>query len=182
MAEEAFDEADWRDRISAHRAEKDEFFRSGEASPIPATERDTFEGLSYFPLDPDFRFEARFVRSDRPEAVTLPANRGPDVEIERVGTVGFTVDGAHETLAVYRSNGVNDCLVPFGDETNGESTWEGGRYLTLDVGAVETDDTVVVLDFNLAYHPFCVFDDEYVAVRAPPENQLSVAIRAGERI
>jgi uncharacterized protein (DUF1684 family) len=38
------------------------------------------------------------------------------------------------------------------------------------------------LDFNTAYHPYCVYNHDYVCPIPPPENRLPVAIRAGERL
>ena len=39
-----------------------------------------------------------------------------------------------------------------------------------------------VVDFNRAYNPACVFSPHYNCPIPPPENRLSVAIRAGERM
>jgi hypothetical protein len=38
------------------------------------------------------------------------------------------------------------------------------------------------LDFNRAYHPYCVYNVSYVCPVPPTENRLSVAIQAGERL
>jgi uncharacterized protein (DUF1684 family) len=68
--------------------------------------------------------------------------------------------------------------VPFGDLTNGEETYKGGRYLELD----RTPTGLYDLDFNRAYHPYCVYDISYVCPVPPRENRLTVAIKAGERL
>ena len=49
--------------------------------------------------------------------------------------------------------------MPFGDLTNGTETYQGGRYLDLD----RTASGVYDLDFNRAYHPFCVFNPSTTA-------------------
>ena len=36
--------------------------------------------------------------------------------------------------------------------------------------------------FNFAYQPSCAFDPKWCCPLAPPENQLDIAIRAGERL
>jgi uncharacterized protein (DUF1684 family) len=69
-------------------------------------------------------------------------------------------------------------FVPFGDLTNGAETYKGGRYLDLD----RTPTGLYDLDFNRAYHPYCVYDPSYVCPVPPRENRLTVAIRAGERL
>jgi hypothetical protein len=68
--------------------------------------------------------------------------------------------------------------VPFGDLTNGTETYKGGRYLDLD----RTPTGLYDLDFNRAYHPFCVYDPSYVCPVPPRENRMTVAIKAGERL
>ncbi len=42
--------------------------------------------------------------------------------------------------------------------------------------------TRLVLDFNYAYHPSCVYSDRWSCPLAPPENHLPVAVTAGERL
>ncbi|MFB6081469.1 MAG: DUF1684 domain-containing protein [Halanaeroarchaeum sp.] len=174
------DETAWRARIDEYRREKDAFL-AGEDSPLPPSTKADFDGLSYFPPDRAYRVEARFQWAQDPETVELPANRGPDIEYERVATLGFGLHDDHHVLAAFRAPGQQDLLVPFTDETNGTETAREGRYLALSLGDVETGDTVVV-DFNLAYHPFCVYDEEFLSVLAPEENELSTAIHAGERL
>jgi hypothetical protein len=44
------------------------------------------------------------------------------------------------------------------------------------------DDGTYSLDFNLAYHPSCVYDPKFSCPLTPPENRLQVPIRAGERL
>lgn len=39
----------------------------------------------------------------------------------------------------------------------------------------------VVVDLNLAYNPYCAYNDAWTCPLSPPENWLRVPIRAGER-
>lgn len=181
MPPESFDEADWRERLQTHRRRKDEFFAEDPESPISDVEQEDFDGLAYFSPDASFRFEARYEAFETAEEVRLGATRGPDLEYLRVGTVGFTAEGDHHVLRAFRAPGVEDILVPFRDETNGNETWQHGRYLSLDFDA-GADHSSVVLDFNLAYHPFCVYADTHVSAIPPTENRLPFAVRAGERL
>jgi uncharacterized protein (DUF1684 family) len=85
------------------------------------------------------------------------------------------------TLTAFADEGertITRLFVPFGDLTSGSETYGGGRYLELE----RTSTTLYDLDFNRAYHPFCVFNIAYVCPVPPPENRLNVAIRAGERL
>ena len=68
--------------------------------------------------------------------------------------------------------------MPFLDETSGTVTYGAGRYLDLD----PEEDGTYVLDFNLAYHPSCVYDARFSCPLTPAENRLPVRIEAGERL
>ena len=69
-------------------------------------------------------------------------------------------------------------FVPFGDLTNKNETYRAGRYLDLERTATGLYD----LDFNRAYHPFCLFNTTYECPIPPRENHLQVPVRAGERL
>jgi uncharacterized protein (DUF1684 family) len=43
-----------------------------------------------------------------------------------------------------------------------------------------TADGKLILDFNLAYNPYCAYNELYSCPIPPAENRLSVAIKAGE--
>lgn len=178
--EAAFDEAAWRERVREHRAEKDEFFAEHPQSPIPPEDREAFDGLAYFEPDPDYRVVARFGRAQTPEPVSLETTQGPPAEYDRVGVLGFTLDGEHRTLEAFRVEGEDSLFVPFADETNGDETYHRGRYLDVDAADAEQGDDVVV-DFNLAYNPFCAYGDQFSCALPPAENRLDTAVRAGEQ-
>lgn len=67
----------------------------------------------------------------------------------------------------------------FGDQTNGKTTYSGGRFLVI---AAPGPDEEYVLDFNQAYNPPCVFTPYATCPLPAPENQLTTAIEAGERM
>jgi uncharacterized protein (DUF1684 family) len=46
--------------------------------------------------------------------------------------------------------------------------------------ALESGDEVV-LDFNLAYSPFCAFSDTFSCPLPPEENWLETTVEAGEK-
>ena len=75
-------------------------------------------------------------------------------------------------------------FLPFGDATNRQSTYGGGRYLldTLKGEDLGTKDGSLILDFNFAYHPPCYYNQDWSCPLAPPGNHLPIPIRAGERI
>ena len=101
--------------------------------------------------------------------------------MRRVGTLAFTLKGQPLSLGAFVEADEKDMrrlFVPFGDLTNGIETYPGGRYLDLE----RTASGVYDLDFNRAYHPFCLFNATYDCPYPPPESRLKVPIRAGERL
>ena len=68
--------------------------------------------------------------------------------------------------------------MPFSDATSGRETYGRGRYLDLEI----EPDGSVILDFNLAYQPYCAYSSAYSCPLTPAENRLAVPILAGERL
>ena len=103
----------------------------------------------------------------------------------RIGWVSFRVYGQDCRLAVYwLDEYAGGIFIPFRDATSGHQSYGGGRYLWdsakgADLGS-EGDQLVV--DFNYAYHPSCVYDERWSCPLSPDENRLPVAISAGERL
>ena len=111
----------------------------------------------------------------------MPTSTGQRRQMRRVGSLAFTLKGQPLTLTAFVDASENDMrrlFVPFGDLTNGSETYQGGRYLDLDRTATGVYD----LDFNRAYHPYCLFNSGYDCPVPPRENRLALPIRAGERL
>lgn len=168
------------ERVRQHRAEKDEFFAEHPHSPIPPDEREGFDGLEYFPPDPDYRFELPLHEHDETEAITVETTADGEQRYERFGEFRFAVDGTDCTLQAFRREDDDGFWVPFRDDTNGEETYPAGRYLDLDP-AEDRVDGEWVLDFNDAYNPFCAYSARYECPLIPMDNWLDVRVEAGEK-
>ena len=175
-------EQPYPDEIGAWRAEKDRFMRESSESPVPDGERATFAPLAYFPIDLDYRVPAALKPTTAGELVIeMSTSTGQKRRMRRVGTLEFTLKGQSLALTAFVDASENDMrrlFVPFGDLTNGTETYPGGRYLDLERTATNIYD----LDFNRAYHPFCLFNAAYDCPVPPRENRLKVPVRAGERL
>jgi len=170
----------YSEAIEAERAAKDEYFRLAPDSPIPADERDAFEGLGYFEPDAAYRVEGLVLGAyagDEPEAFDLPTSTDDLRRAWRAGTFRFELDGQALTLTAYDLGG-GELFVPFLDATSGRETYGAGRYLDVEP---ELDGTFT-LDFNLAYHPYCAYSPVYSCPLTPAENRLAVRVEAGERL
>jgi uncharacterized protein (DUF1684 family) len=171
-----------QDPLLSERTAKDQFFRSGDDSPIPVEERESFQGLTYFPVNEDLRFSVRLNRYPDPKSVRLSTNTGEIRSGLRYGYFDFTVNGQSCRLQVYRlddmsGSGGPSLFIPFRDVTSGKETYESGRYIDL----TENTSGIYELDFNRAYNPYCAFNSSYSCPLPPEENLLSVPIRAGEK-
>ena len=172
----------YRDQVLAFRAEKDLMFR-GKDSPIPVDQRSTFPGLVYYPVDASARVPT-FLTEDRtgpPVVIELQTSGDERRRMRRVGSLGFTYGGSTLKLTAFAdadTGNVDRLFVPFGDLTNTSETYRGGRYLDLD----RTSTGLYDLDFNRAYHPYCVYNPSYICPVPPAENRLAISIQAGERL
>jgi len=173
--------ASYTEQIAAWHADKDHFMRESPESPVPADKRATFPPLSYFAVDPSYRVPASLQPAPSGPVVEMPTSTGQRRRMRRVGTLAFTLKGQPLTLGAFVEADQQDMrrlFVPFGDLTNGVETYQGGRYLELD----RTPTGLYDLDFNRAFHPFCLFNSAYDCPYPPPESRLKVAIRAGEKL
>ncbi len=168
---EAFNE-----KIEATRALKDSLFRDGPESPLPPEVAAGFPGLRYFPVDPAWRIPGEFHRYGRVRRLPMPDSAGATTVVQRLGRFLFERGGRSFRLEVYGSDQDPGLSVFFTDETNGGQTYGAGRYAPV---AADGDGTWV-LDFNLAYNPFCAYNPEYICPLPPEENRLPFAVRAGE--
>ncbi len=159
------------------RKEKDEFFRAHPQSPLTREQRRTFQGLSYFPPAPDLRLRLSPEAPEGETEVRMQTTTGGEEVYRRAGLVRFEVEGQPASLTLYASEHPG-LFLPFRDTTSGKESYGGGRYLDLDEPG---DDGRVEIDFNYAYNPYCAYNEAWTCPLPPPENWLSVPIRAGER-
>jgi len=158
------------------RTRKDEFYRRGDGSPLDRGQRKLFQGLAYFPENPDLVVIAALQDPDNPGEVTFDTSTGDRVTYRRAGTVDFTVDGEPARITLYQSDHDEQYFVPFRDSTSGHESYPAGRYLEVD----PPHDGHVVVDFNYAYNPYCAYSSHWSCPLPPVENWLAVPIRAGE--
>lgn len=172
----------WRERLEQQREEKDAFLGEHPQSPVPPEHRESFDGLSYYPPDPDYRVNAIVERHEDPESVQLETTAGPEQAYQHVATLRFTVSGEEHELPAYYREDQEGLFVPFRDATTGEETYTLGRYLDVDVAVDDlADGDALTVDFNDAYSPFCAYSETYSCPIPPEENELDTPIEAGEK-
>jgi uncharacterized protein (DUF1684 family) len=162
-------------KYQVFRAQKDEFFETDQHSPLTSAQKADFQGLNYFPVSEDLNFELEIEPFDDQQQIKMQTSTGDLRDFIRYGRVTFNVEGEEANLTVYANQ--HGFFIPFVDAQAGEETYGAGRYLDPQL----TEDGKLVLDFNLAYNPYCAYNEMYSCPIPPAENRLSVAIKAGER-
>ncbi len=143
-------------------------------SPVRAA----FHDIERFPPDPTWRIIARWEPFDPPRMLEIPNVLG-QVEKEAVhGAIVFEHEGTTVRLLPTGDPAQGLSLI-FGDATNGEETYGGGRFLEI---APPREDGTVVVDFNRAYDPPCVFTPYATCPLPPTENVLPFGVEAGEKM
>jgi uncharacterized protein len=173
------DERHYQSVIAAARTEKDRYLSQDRESPVPANRKTDFLPLRYYPIEPDFNIPAALKPSDDQQTISMPTSAGTADQMQRVGTLEFTVKGQTLHLAAFApaASRVEHLFVPFRDATTGKTTYEAGRYLDLD----RTANGIYQLDFNRAYNPNCYFSPTWACPLPPRENTLPIEITAGEQ-
>lgn len=159
-----------------------EEFSDPDESPLTEEDFESFEGLSFFELNKAFYIKAEFIPNSLPQLIRMPTTTDRQPLYSTYGELNFSIDGENYTLQVYQNQdlmnkeGYEDYLfVPFSDDTNGEETYGGGRYLDFHIPKTDT----VMLDFNKAYNPYCAYNVKYSCPKVPAQNHLPVRIEAG---
>jgi hypothetical protein len=134
----------------------------------------------WFDPDPAARVEAK-LESGPPREEVILSTRGNKRRALRLGKLHFTIGGQELTLTALRllepGTGEKPVSIFFRDRTTGHESYPVGRY----VDAEPLGEGRYALDFNRAYNPSCAFSPLYNCPIPPRENQLEVAVRAGER-
>jgi uncharacterized protein (DUF1684 family) len=166
--------------LTEFRASKDAFFRDHPRSPLTSEQRESFEGLAYFPEGEGFviRGDLETAGVDRDERISMQTTTGGEQVYRRAGVVRFEIDGESAQVTLFASPDMHELFLPFRDRTSGSETYGAGRYLEVEPPG---PDGRVVVDFNLAYNPYCAYNPEWSCPIPPGENWLPVSIRAGEK-
>jgi uncharacterized protein (DUF1684 family) len=134
-----------------------------------------FKGMDNYPIRPEWRFVARF-EPYKDKTIPIVNILGQVQDLPAPGAVVFESQGKTYRLdALEGSDG--DLFLIFGDRTNGSETYGGGRY----IDTKPPHDGEVVVDFNTAYNPPCVFTPFATCPLPPPQNKLPIPVEAGEK-
>jgi len=161
--------------LERFREEKDDFFRSGNQSPLTAEQKRTFHGLNYYPENEALRLELFLERAANPEKTILATSTGEEREYLLVGQIRFDADEQEVVLQVFEDD--YGFFLPFADGTAPDETYGAGRYLE----PHELRADILHADFNLAYNPYCAYNERWSCPLPPSANRVKARIEAGEK-
>ena len=144
---------------------------------LDATARRDFDGIDHWPVSAAWNLEGRFEPTPG-RALPVPDVLGTNDEQASPGDVGFEIDGVTYRLQALKGGDSGALWLVFADATNGHDTYGGGRFLYTDPPG---DDLHVMVDFNRAYNPPCVFSPYATCPLPWPANRLPFRVDAGER-
>lgn len=172
-------EAQYVERIKKERVEKDEFMKTSNASPFKE-DPDSFTGLNYFEPNPKFKVSADITKFTTKEYVNIPESDGSSKQYLKFAKASFKLNNMPYELLLLKQTGfgsMNVIFTAFTDNTSGNTTYGGGRYLDLSF----KNASKITIDFNQAYNPYCEYNESFSCPLPPRENHISMAIEAGEK-
>jgi uncharacterized protein (DUF1684 family) len=163
------------DALLHFRKQKDYFFTHNPQSPLTGEQKTIFRRLGYFPEAAELRFEVPVEEYPLKEEILMQTSTGNLQPYLRFGKVHLEIEGQEVELTIYANR--HGFFLPFVDGLGGVETYAAGRYLE----PVLLPNEKLLIDFNLAYNPFCAYNDRWSCPLPPAENRLRVPIRAGEK-
>ncbi|NUM45639.1 MAG: DUF1684 domain-containing protein [Anaerolineales bacterium] len=162
--------------LEQFRKSKDDFFKRHPQSPLTPPQRRAFTGLNYFPENPALDLTVTVETFVPQDSIIVQTSTGDEQSYLRYGKFRFQVEGQDVELTLFASD--HGFFLPFVDSLRGEETYGAGRYLEPEEGP----DGRFHIDFNLAYNPYCAYNENWSCPLTPFENRLNVPIRAGEKL
>jgi len=153
-----------------------------ETTPLKEEEKVDFQGIHFFSVDLKFRILADFTPIIDGKSIPFPTSANKIKYFKPYGTAQFALEGKNYELTLYQSDppyeeAPEHLFLPFMDETNGETSYGGGRYMDLTISDIQ--DGKILLDFNQAYNPYCAYSNYYNCPIPPSNNYLEIEINAG---
>lgn len=157
-------------------------YKDPKESPLEKNDLKKFKSHDYFEPNLKFRVKATLDRNVNPEIFQMKTSTMRLARYKKYAVANFEIDGKSYALNIYQSIDLmsrdeykDHLFLPFTDETNGASTYGGGRYMDLKI----VDGDQIIIDFNKAYNPYCAYSYRYSCPKVPDENNLPIEILAG---
>lgn len=140
--------------------------------------RKAFTGLRWYDVREDYRITARFTSYAAARPIKVPNILGQSEPMPSPGFAVFSRGGQEIRLeGVLEDTRAEQLFFIVRDQTSGKGTYPAGRFLYADL----PKEGRIVLDFNKAYNPPCVFTPYATCPLPPPPNRLPFRVEAGEK-
>ncbi|SHN03620.1 hypothetical protein SAMN04488057_105359 [Cyclobacterium lianum] len=170
----------YQESITAERERQFKFLKYNLDSPLEEEQKDELDSLDFYPIDPEYKVRARLVPVENRRILEIPMTDGSLERYIRHSYAEFDLRGKGLKLLLLQAEDETDrrnFFLAFADETSGDETYGGGRYLNLR----QDGQSSITIDFNLAFNPYCAYNPDFACPIPPRENILDIAIRAGEK-
>ena len=164
-------------KIKELRIERENYMYKSKSSPL----YNKNYKLSYFPPNIDFKVLAKIKELQKFDTVKLLTSTGKSQKFLKFANLEFKLKRKIYKIPVYKylnKENKNEIFLCFIDETNGVSTYDGGRYIDISFKNAKR----IEIDFNKAYNPYCVYDSKFSCPIPTKENFIDTEIIAGEKI
>lgn len=169
-------------RILQFQEKLNEEFASEDKSPLSSKDLTHFKTLAFFDIDTTFCVLANFVRTPHETPFIMKTTTGREPVYVKYGEVHFNIQEKEFALNIYQNQALKakpeyeDYLfLPFTDLTNGEESYDGGRFIDLKT----PEGNTILIDFNTAYNPYCAYNERYSCPIPPSENHLDIVVPVG---
>lgn len=178
----ALSQSDFQKDVITWQEELDASYADRAKSPLGKKDFKKFKGLDFYAPNENFRVEASVQKTPDAEPFQMRTTTARLATYVKYCDVTFELNGETYSLEVYQSPDISKMVeykdylfLPFLDETNGEETYGGGRYVDL---RLQEGDTMII-DFNKSYNPYCAYSSNYSCPIVPRVNRLMTKIEAG---
>lgn len=160
-------------------------YKDASTSPLKTTDLKNFKGLDFFPIDSTYIVIATLTKIENAVIFKMPTTTDRTPLYKEFGILNFSLKGKNCELTIYQSQDDLDdekykdyLFLPFTDETCGNESYGGGRYMDILTTDIRKNSTVL-LNFNNTYNPYCAYNEKYSCPLTPRKNHLSLEIKAG---
>jgi len=168
--------------LTEYQRQVNNYFKDASVSPLKPKDLKNFQGLDFFEFDSIYVVNAKIEETKESLPFKMKTTTDIPADVRKYADLFFQISDKEFELSVYENleyEGVegyeNYLFLPFLDETNENETYGGGRYLDLFLNGTDS----IIIDFNKAYNPKCVYDENFSCPIVPRKNFLNTRIEAG---
>ena len=168
--------------LTEYQRQINNYFKDASVSPLKPKDLKNFQGLDFFEFDSIYVVKAKIEETKESLPFKMKTTTDIPADVRKYADLFFQITDKEFELSVYENleyEGVegyeNYLFLPFLDETNENETYGGGRYLDLFLNGTDS----IIIDFNKAYNPKCVYDENFSCPIVPRKNFLNTRIEAG---